>query len=123
MDPKSLFRVERLNYLFGLALIVLCVVLTETSFSLGVSLGVVITCANFTIIRRLVDKMLSADPETSSATALYFLPKMIGLLGIVAAVLFFLPVSAIGLAIGFSIFFLSITVESIRYVSGSTLSH
>lgn len=121
MDAKSLLRVERLNYVFGALLIGLCAILTETSFSLGISLGVVITCANFAIIRRLVDKMLASDPDKRSATALYFLPKMVGLLVVVAVVLFFLPVSAIGLAIGFSIFFMSIMVESIRYMTGSSL--
>ena len=123
MDAKSLLRVERLNYVFGAVLIGLCAILTETSFSLGISLGVVITCANFAIIRRLVDKMLASDPDKRSATALYFLPKMVGLLVVVAVVLFFLPVSAIGLAIGFSIFFMSIMVESIRYMSGSSLTN
>lgn len=123
MDAKSLWRVERLNYVFGIALILLCALLTDTPFSLGISLGVVITCANFAIIRRLVDKMLASAPDKRSATALYFLPKMVGLLVVVAVVLFFLPVSAIGLAIGFSIFFLSIMVESIRYMKGTSLTH
>lgn len=123
MDAKALARVERLNYVFGAALILVCVVLTESAFAMGVSLGVVITCANFAIIRRLVDKLLVSNLEQRNRTALFFLPKMVGLLVVVTVVLFFLPISAIGLAIGFSIFFLSIMVESIRYMSGSTLSH
>jgi hypothetical protein len=123
MDAKALARIERLNYIFGAALILLCVTLTDRTFSMGVSLGVVITCANFAIIRRLVDKLLVSNLEQRNRTALFFLPKMVGLLVVVTVVLFFLPISAIGLAVGFSIFFLTIMVVSIRYISGSTLSH
>jgi uncharacterized transporter YbjL len=123
MDAKSLARVERLNYLIGAVLIVVCAVLTPASFSLGAAAGVVITCLNFAVIRRLVDKLLSLAPDERSTTALFFAPKMVGLLLIVTLVLFFLPISAVGFAIGFSVFFLSIMVESIRFMSGSTLSH
>jgi hypothetical protein len=122
MDPKSLARIEHLNYMFGILLILICVALTDSSFSMGVSLGVVITCANFAMIRRLVDKLLRSDPNKRSGTAFFFLPKMMGLLAVVTLVLFYLPISAIGLALGFSIFFLSIMVEGFRYMSGSTLS-
>lgn len=123
MDARSLARVERLNYALGAALILLCVVLTDSSFAMGIALGVVITCVNFAIIRRLVDKLLVLEPDKRDKTALFFLPKMVGLLVVVTVVLFFLPISAIGLAIGFSIFFVSIMIESIRYMGGSTLSH
>jgi hypothetical protein len=123
MDANSLARVERLNYIIGTLLIVLCAVLTDKFFSLGAAAGVVITCLNFAIIRRLVDKLLELAPDERSKTALFFAPKMVGLLVIVTLVLFFLPISAVGFAIGFSIFFLSIMIESVRFMSGSTLSH
>ncbi len=62
MEPNSFKRIERLNYIFGSLLIFLCVALTGSYFSLGVALGVVLTCVNFTMIRHLVDKLLASDP-------------------------------------------------------------
>jgi hypothetical protein len=123
MDPKSLERIERLNYVFGAILIFVCVGLTSTRFSLGVSLGVVLTCVNFTIIRRLVDKLIAKAPDERGATAFFFVPKMAGILVAVSLAIYFLPISAIGLGIGFSVFILSIMVESIRFMTGATLPH
>ena len=123
MDPKSLERIERLNYVFGALLIFLCLALTSTRFSLGVSVGVVLTCANFTVIRRLVDKLLASAPDKRGGAAMYFIPKMGGMLAAVTLAIYFLPISAIGLGIGFSIFIVSIMVESIRFMAGSTLTH
>lgn len=123
MDAKSLERIERLNYVFGAILIFVCIGLTSMRFSLGVSLGVVLTCVNFTIIRRLVDKLLASHPDKRGPTAFFFVPKMGGILAAVALAIYFLPISAIGLGIGFSIFILSITVESIRFMTSATLPH
>ena len=123
MDPKSLERIERLNYVFGAILIFVCIALTSTHFSLGVSLGVVLTCVNFTIIRHLVNKLLASDPDKRGTTAFYFIPKMTGILVAVSLAIYFLPISAIGLGIGFSVFFLSIMVESVRFMTGTTLPH
>ena len=123
MDAKSLERIERLNYVFGAVLIFVCIALTSTHFSLGVSLGVALTCVNFTIIRRLVDKLLAAHPDRRGPTAFFFVPKMAGILAAVSLAIFFLPISAIGLGIGFSVFLLSIMVESIRFMTGAALPH
>lgn len=123
MDSAALMRIERLNYAFGAALVVASLGLGDQSFVLGVLAGVVLTCVNFSIIRRLVDKLLTGDTKTRGVTAFYFVPKMTGLLVAVSVVIYFLPVSPIGVGIGFSVFLLSILVESIRFITSATLSH
>jgi len=121
MDPQALERIERLNYIFGALLIFLCVAITSSYFSLGVALGVVLTCVNFSIIRRLVNKLLASHPDKRGGTAFFFVPKMGGILVAVALAIYFLPISAIGLGLGFSIFIVSIMVESIRFMTSATL--
>jgi ATP synthase protein I len=121
MDPKALERIEKLNYFFGAALILVTAVLTEQYFALGVTTGVALTCINFTLIRRLVTKLLASAPEKRAGTAFFFVPKMSGLLVLVALAVYFLPISAIGIGIGFSVFLLSIMVESVRFMSGAAL--
>ena len=123
MDPKALERIERLNYFFGAALILIASALTTTHISLGVTIGVVLTCVNFTFIRHLVQKLLKSPPEKRGLAAFYFVPKMGGLLIVASLAIYFLPISPIGVGIGFSIFLLSNMVESIRFMTGATLSH
>lgn len=123
MDSKSFLRIERLNYLFGAILFAVAAVLASQEQALGVLAGVVLTCANFSLIRRLVSRLLAAPPERRGITAFYFVPKMAGLMVAVALVIFFLPVSPVGLAVGFSVFLVSIAVESIRFVTRQTLTH
>ena len=89
--------------------------------ALGVTIGVVLTCLNFTFIRHLVQRMLVVHPDKRGATAFFFVPKMAALLVAAALAIFFLPISAIGLGIGFSVFLLSIMVESIRFMTGAAL--
>ena len=86
-----------------------------------VTIGVVLTCLNFTFIRHLVQRMLVVHPDKRGATAFFFVPKMAALLVAAALAIFFLPISAIGLGIGFSVFLLSIMVESIRFMTGAAL--
>lgn len=121
MDPKSFERIEKLNYVFGVAMILLTALLTQQRFALGITIGVVLTCLNFTFIRHLVDRMFAVHPDKRGATALFFVPKMTGLLGAATLAIFFLPISAIGLGIGFSVFLLSIMVESIRFMTDAAL--
>lgn len=122
MNIDSLKRVETLNYALGAAFILMSFALSTMYLTAGVSVGVVLTCANFSIIRRLVSKLLTTAPEHRSRTAFVFLPKMTGLLVLVALAVFFLPISPIGIGIGFSVFILSIMVEGVRFAGGSTLS-
>lgn len=120
MDPKSLERIERLNYIFGALLIFLCIFFAEIRFTLGVTIGVILTCVNFTIIRRLVDKLLGTAGSEQGKAAFYFVPKMAGVLLCISLAMYFLPISAIGLGIGFSIFLLSLLIESFRFITGTS---
>jgi len=122
MNIDSLKRIETLNYILGAAFILVSFALTSMYFTAGISLGVVLTCLNFSIIRHLVSKLLGTPPEHQSRTAFVFVPKMTGLLVLVALAVFFLPISSLGIGIGFSVFILSIMVEGVRFAGGSTLS-
>ena len=122
MDINSLKRVELLNYLFGAAFILISFGISTLYMCSGITVGVLLSCINFSIIRMLVAKLLKVSPEHRSRTAFVFVPKMTGLLAIVALAVFFLPISPVGIGIGFSVFLLSIMVEGVRYASGSTLS-
>lgn len=121
MDPSALSRIEKLNYLLGVALVLICAGLASTSFTLGVLTGVVLTCVNFSLVRMLVGKLLAGDPERQGHTAILFVPKMSGLILAAALAVFLLPISPIGLGIGFSVFLVSIMVESIRFMTGAAL--
>lgn len=122
MDKAFLTRVERLNYALGAAFVVASLFLGTAAHALGVLVGVVITCANFTLMRRVVGRLL--DPEsTSQRPALLLAPKLFLLMGAVALAIYLLPISPIALAIGFSVFIVSIMVESIRFITKQSLTH
>lgn len=121
MDPRALARIERLNYMLGVALVCICAGLASTHFTLGVLTGVVLTCLNFSLVRLLVDKLLAGAPGKQGRAALLFVPKMSGLILAAALAVFLLPISPIGMGIGFSVFLVSIMVESIRFMTGAAL--
>tara|TARA_R110002073_G_scaffold225022_10_gene385531 strand:- start:12140 stop:12511 length:372 start_codon:yes stop_codon:yes gene_type:complete len=121
MDPAALTRIEKLNYIFGVALVLICAGVTDTTFTLGVLTGVILTCLNFSLVRILVTKLLAAGAEKQGRAAILFIPKMSGLILAAALAVFLLPISPIGLGIGFSVFLVSIMVESIRFMTGAAL--
>ena len=123
MDRASLSRIERMNYIFGGALVIATGVLGTGADVLGAVIGVVLSAANFSLVKRLVERMLVAAQGASGAgegsaraSGIALLPTMAVLLGAAAAALVFLPISAIMLAVGFSVFLVSIMVETVRYV-------
>jgi hypothetical protein len=118
MDPTALIRIERLNYILGGVLVASAALLMTTQQALGVLVGVVLAAANFTFIRMLVVKALDkSKANQDSNTAMLFVPKMMALMGFVAAAIYFLPIAPVGLAIGFSVFLVSIGVETLRYLT------
>ncbi|MCP4443719.1 MAG: hypothetical protein GY811_00040 [Myxococcales bacterium] len=121
MDPQALGRIERLNYVLGAILMLICAGLSGTHFTLGVLTGVVLTCLNFSLVRLLVAKILAAGGANQGRAAILFVPKMSGLILAAALAVFLLPISPIGLGIGFSVFLVSIVVESIRFMTGAAL--
>jgi hypothetical protein len=109
----SILRIERLNYAIGGALTVAAAVTQPRTIALGVAIGVALTCLNFNILRRLITKwtVAAAKGEQSSAPML-MLPKMVGLMGAVALAILFLPIDPIAFIIGYSIFILSIVIDT-----------
>lgn len=116
MNLHSLIRIERLNYVLGGALIAAAALLLSRSMALGVLVGAVLSCANFSILRRLVAALLRTAPESRSGRGLLILPKMVGLMVAVFLAIRYLPVAGEGVILGFSVFLVSIAVETVRYI-------
>jgi hypothetical protein len=110
----SIQRIERLNY--ALAVIVVAVglvVVQSRPVVLGLMVGAGLTCLNFYVLRRLVvkwtEEAASGKPGNAS---LLMLPKMVFLMGAVAIAVLFLPIDVISFVVGYSIFILSIVIET-----------
>lgn len=114
MASPSIHRIERLNY--GLtAILTTIALLTQTrSVVLGLAVGAGLTCLNFYVLRKLVVRW-TADAAAGKAgnAQLLMLPKMVLLLGAVAAAVLLLPIDVIAFAIGYSVFIVSIVIEAI----------
>ena len=115
MEVDSLKRIERLNVGLGLGLFALGLLFTSVHVSVGIFFGAFLTCVNFSLIRKMVEKLLKTAPDARSAVVFLVLPKMFALIAATSAGLYFLKISAIGVAIGFSVFILSITIEAFRF--------
>jgi hypothetical protein len=74
---------------------------------------VALTCLNFFILRKLISKWTADAAAGRSGNApLLMLPKMIGLMGAVAVAVLFLPISVVAFTVGYSIFLISIIVDT-----------
>jgi len=110
----SIHRIERLNY--GLsAVLVLLALLTQTrGVTLGLAAGAALTCANFYVLRRLIVRWTTEAAQGKRGnSAMLMLPKMIALMGLVTLAVLFLPIDVVAFAVGYSIFIVSIVIESI----------
>jgi hypothetical protein len=116
MTSHGIRRIERLNYVFGgLAIIIAALTVSERP-ALGVAIGVVLTCLNFAALRWLVFKWTAAvksGDSSGSGKFVLIIPKMVGMMGLVAVAVIFLPIDAIGFLIGYSIFLPSIVVGAV----------
>ncbi len=115
MIRPSVRRIERFNYAFG-AVIVAAAALTQTRpVALGVAVGVALTCANFFVLRRLVTRWTAeaARGDKNGNSAYLMLPKMIALMGAVAAAILLLPIDPLAFTVGYSTFLLSILIDCI----------
>jgi hypothetical protein len=109
----SILRIERINYAIGGALIIAAAVTQPRDVSLGVAIGVALTCLNFHILRRLITKWTAAAAKGEPSNApMLMLPKMVGLMGAVALAILFLPIQPIAFIVGYSIFMVSIVIDT-----------
>lgn len=115
MNLDSLVRIERLNYAIGGVLVIAGALTQPRSIALGLVVGVILTCANFAMVRRIVYRATAdAAAGKSSNRMMLVLPKMTLLMAAVALSLWLLPINAAAFAAGYSIFIVSIIVESVH---------
>jgi hypothetical protein len=109
-----LARIERLNYLLGAAAIAVAALVTgDGRIAAGVAVGVVLTCANFFVLNRLVTKWTAdAAAGRPSNASLLVVPKMVGLMIAVVLSLMLLPIDPIAFTIGYSTFIVSIILDT-----------
>ncbi len=117
MDISSLIRIERLNYVFGGILVVAAFFVAQQEDAFGVLVGAIISSGNFSFMRQMVERWMKAPPESRGPQAFLLLPKMAVLMGVVFVAMYFLPISGLGMIVGFSVFLLSIAIETVRYIS------
>lgn len=115
MDISSLGRIERMNYILGVVLFGAAALLMSWPHALGVMVGVLLSCLNFTIMRGMVHRWIRTAPERRGPQALVLVPKMAGLMGALFLSLHLLPVTGLGVLIGFSVFLGSIAIETVRF--------
>jgi hypothetical protein len=113
MATPSILRIERINYAIGGVLVIAAALTQPQPIALGVAVGVLLTCLNFFVLRRLVTKWTrdAAQGRTGSAPLL-MLPKMVGLMGAVAVAILLLPIDPIAFTVGYSIFIVSIVLDT-----------
>jgi hypothetical protein len=109
----GIHRIERLNYGIGAVLVAAAALTQPRSISLGIAVGVGLTCANFFVLRKLVVKWTrDAAAGRGGNGAVLMLPKMIGLMGAVALAILVLPINVVAFTIGYSIFIVSIAIDA-----------
>jgi len=114
MASPSIRRIERLNYGISAAVILLALITQPRDVVLSVAVGAGLTCANFWVLRRIIVKW-TGEVATGKAgnSSLFMLPKMLVLMGAVAVAILVLPLDVIAFTIGYSIFIVSIIVDTV----------
>lgn len=114
MNGPSIHRIERLNYVLAAVAALISLVTQSQAIALGVCVGAALTCVNFYVLRRLIVKWTSDAAKGQPGNApMLMLPKMVAMMGLVAVAILFLPINVVAFTIGYSIFILSIIVETI----------
>ncbi len=117
MDPKALRRIERMNYIATAIVAAVGSVVLGTPYALGLGFGSLVGSLNFSAIRWLVERWTKGAPERRAGTAFLFIPKMTALIAVVFVAIRYLPISPVFFAIGFSLFFISIAIETVRFAT------
>jgi hypothetical protein len=119
MGPRELARISRLNALLAGVLSLGAFLLFSTPVAIGVAVGSALAVVNFYGVCRLVGASLRRDGMKRAALQLLLIGKMGLLFVMVFLAIRFLPLDPVGLAVGMSVFLISIAVESIRYTTGA----
>jgi hypothetical protein len=110
----SILRIERYNYAIGAVVALVGAVTQPGRIALGLAIGAALTCLNFFVLRKLVVKWTADAARGVTGAAPYLmLPKMVGLMGAVAVAILLLPIDAVAFVIGYSIFLISIVIETL----------
>jgi hypothetical protein len=128
MGPSEMKRIERWNVLLAGIIILAAVVFGSGQIALGVAVGAILAVVNFWSMRLLVAASLRRQGGKRAALQLLLIAKMGILLFLVFLAIRYLPLHPVGLAVGLSIFLISIAVESLRFQArdpseGSTEAH
>ena len=114
MAKPSILRIERYNYAIGAVVALVGAITQPGRIALGLAIGAALTCLNFFVLRKLVVKWTADAARGETGAALYLmLPKMVGLMGAVAVAILLLPIDAVAFVIGYSIFLISIVIETL----------
>ncbi len=113
MGSPSILRIERMNYILAIVAVAIGLVTQSREIVLGLMIGAGLTCLNFYVLRRLVVKWTTEAASGKGGNAsLLMLPKMVFLMGAIAVAVLFLPIDIIAFVVGYSIFILSIVIET-----------
>jgi hypothetical protein len=115
MGPQELARIERLNAVLAALLSLGAALVFSAPVAIGVAVGGALAVANFYGVRRLVGASLRRDGMRRAALQLLLIGKLGVLFVLVFLAIRFLPLSPVGLAVGMSVFLISIAVESVRF--------
>jgi hypothetical protein len=119
MGPRELARIERLNGLLAAGLILAATVLFPAPIAIGVAVGSILAVVNFFGMRKLVVASLRRQGASRAALQLLLIAKMGVLFVLVFLAIRYLPLHPAGLAVGLSVFLISIAVESVRHAHGA----
>jgi hypothetical protein len=84
-----------------------------------VAVGALLACTNFSAVRFLVGASMRRQGGGRAALQLLLIAKMGLVFGAVALAMHYLPLSPIGLAVGVSVFLISIAIVSIRAMASA----
>lgn len=114
MGSPSIQRIERINYLLAAIVVIGGLFTRDRQIVIGLIAGASLTCLNFYVLRRLVVKWTAdaASGKGGGTASMLMMPKMIGLMLAVAAAVLLLPLDVVAFTIGYSIFVLSIVIET-----------
>jgi hypothetical protein len=119
MNPRLVARIERWNCLLAAAFIGVAALWGDREQLFGVAVGGALACLNFWGVRKLVQASLRVDGPRRAALQLLLIGKMGLLIVAVFLAMKYLPLSPAALAIGLSVFVISIALESVRHALGT----